>query len=104
LLEVGRAHPVRAGAGRVRPRGAFYLLDASDEQQRPQAAGRVALEAEAPTAFRIGEGLVGQCVREKRGILLETVRRTTWRISSGLGGATPASLIILPCSRGRRQG
>jgi GAF domain-containing protein len=48
-----------------------------------------------PTVFRIGEGLVGQCAREKRGLLLDSVPRN-YVISSGSAAPTPASLIILP--------
>src|SRR5207249_203176 len=72
------------------------LLDPSDEQQRLKLLAGYALEAGAPLTFRVGEGLVGQCAREKRGILLDNVPANYVRISSGLGGATPASLIILP--------
>src|SRR5262245_56698674 len=67
-----------------------------EQQQRLKLLAGYALEAEAPTVFRIGEGLVGQCAREKRGLLLDNVPANYVRIRSGLGGATPASLIILP--------
>src|SRR6266850_1662432 len=96
LLEVGRLILSELAPVVSAHRGAFYLLDASDEQQRLELLAGYALEAEAPTTFRVGEGLVGQCAREKRGLLLETVPANYVRISSGLGGATPASLIILP--------
>ncbi len=96
LLEVGRLILSELAPVVSAHRGAFYLLDVSDEQQRLKLLAGYALEAEAPLAFRIGEGLVGQCAREKRGILLDNVPANYVRISSGLGGATPASLIILP--------
>ncbi len=96
LLEVGRLILSELAPVVSAHRGAFYLLDASDDQQRLKLLAGYALEAEAPTTFQIGEGLVGQCAREKRGLLLDTVPANYVRISSGLGGATPASLIILP--------
>src|SRR6059036_1835000 len=96
LLEVGRLILSELAPVVSAHRGAFYLLDASDEPQRLKLLAGYALEAEAPTVFRIGEGLVGQCAREKRGLLLDNVPANYVRISSGLGGATPASLIILP--------
>jgi HAMP domain-containing protein/signal transduction histidine kinase/CheY-like chemotaxis protein len=50
----------------------------------------------AQSEFAIGEGLVGQCAFEKERILLTNVPRGYVKISSGLGKATPANLIILP--------
>ncbi|MGH7347543.1 MAG: HAMP domain-containing protein, partial [Candidatus Rokuibacteriota bacterium] len=96
LLEVGRLILSELAPVVSAHRGAFYILDPSDEQQRLKLLAGYALEAEAPIAFRIGEGLVGQCAREKRGLLLDNVPASYVRISSGLGGAAPASLIILP--------
>ncbi|MDQ1695165.1 MAG: hypothetical protein QOJ03_518, partial [Frankiaceae bacterium] len=48
------------------------------------------------TAFRLGEGLVGQCAKEKKRILLTEVPDDYVRISSGLGAATPLNVIVLP--------
>src|SRR5262249_13466589 len=97
LLEVGRLILSELAPVVSAHRGAFYLLEASDEQpQRLKLLAGYALEAEAPTVFRIGEGLVGQCAREKRGLLLDSVPANYVRISSGLGGGTPAPLLILP--------
>src|SRR5207245_9882721 len=96
LLEVGRLILSELAPVVSAHRGAFYLLDASDEQQRLKLLAGYALEAEAPLTCRVGEGLVGQGAREKRGSLLDNVQANYVRISSGLGGATPASLIILP--------
>ena len=49
-----------------------------------------------PKEFAIGEGLVGQCALEKEKILLTNVPQGYVKISSGLGKAKPANLIILP--------
>src|SRR6185436_5846116 len=47
-------------------------------------------------SFWLGEGLVGQCAREKRKMLLTDVPIDHIRIGSGLGDSAPLSLIILP--------
>ncbi len=47
-------------------------------------------------SFRLGEGLVGQCAKEKKRILLTEVPGDYVRISSGLGSAPPLNIIVLP--------
>ena len=47
-------------------------------------------------AFRVGEGLVGQCAFEKERILITDVPDDYIRISSGLGEATPLNIVVLP--------
>jgi len=46
--------------------------------------------------FRQGEGLVGQCVLEKKRILLTKVPNDYIYINSGLGEAPPLNIIVLP--------
>ncbi len=48
------------------------------------------------TAFRLGEGLVGQCAQEKKRILLTEVPGDYVKISSGLGESAPLNIIVLP--------
>jgi signal transduction histidine kinase/CheY-like chemotaxis protein/HAMP domain-containing protein len=48
------------------------------------------------TSFRLGEGLVGQCAKEKKRILLTDVPSDYVRISSGLGNSVPLNIIVLP--------
>jgi signal transduction histidine kinase/CheY-like chemotaxis protein/HAMP domain-containing protein len=48
------------------------------------------------TSFRIGEGLIGQCAKEKKRILLTEVPKDYIRINSGLGDSTPMNIIVLP--------
>ncbi len=48
------------------------------------------------TSFRLGEGLVGQCAKEKKRILLTEVPADYVRINSGLGASTPLNIIVLP--------
>jgi signal transduction histidine kinase/DNA-binding response OmpR family regulator/HAMP domain-containing protein len=46
--------------------------------------------------FGLGEGLVGQCAIEKQKILLTNVPENYIRVSSGLGSAAPANVMVLP--------
>lgn len=48
------------------------------------------------TSFRLGEGLVGQCAKEKKRILLTEVPSDYVKINSGLGESTPLNIIVLP--------
>ena len=48
------------------------------------------------TTFRLGEGLVGQCAKEKKRILLTDVPGDYVKISSGLGASVPLNIIVLP--------
>ncbi|KNB51369.1 histidine kinase [Streptomyces caatingaensis] len=49
-----------------------------------------------PTSFRPGESLIGTAAKEKRTILVENVPTGYLKISSGLGEAPPAHVIVLP--------
>ncbi|HKW06968.1 MAG TPA: response regulator, partial [Candidatus Dormibacteraeota bacterium] len=46
--------------------------------------------------FALGEGLVGQCALEKKRIVVTNVPRDYIRITSALGDAPPANLVVLP--------
>lgn len=46
--------------------------------------------------FRPGEGLIGQCMLEKKRILLTNVPNDYIVISSGLGEASPLNVVVLP--------
>jgi signal transduction histidine kinase/DNA-binding response OmpR family regulator/HAMP domain-containing protein len=77
--------------------GVFYTLDAGDDSRLKLLASYAYRErANAPTDFKLGEGLVGQCALEKAKILLTSVPGDYIRISSGLGEAAPMNLIVLP--------
>ncbi|WP_328447406.1 HAMP domain-containing protein [Streptomyces sp. NBC_00386] len=49
-----------------------------------------------PTSFRPGEALIGTAAQEKRTILVENAPSGYLKISSGLGEAPPAQVIVLP--------
>ncbi|MEW5686114.1 MAG: HAMP domain-containing protein [Pseudomonadota bacterium] len=47
-------------------------------------------------SFKLREGLIGQCAYEKSRILLTNVPKDYVQISSGLGEAAPANIVVLP--------
>ncbi|MFF3215616.1 HAMP domain-containing protein [Streptomyces sp. NPDC002886] len=77
--------------------GAFYLAEESERETWLTLIGSFGRPAESPAAERVrnGETLVGQAARSRR-ILTTTNVPPTYLISSGLGAANPANLIVLP--------
>ena len=49
-----------------------------------------------PQRLRLGDGLIGQCAVDKRGMLLTDAPHDYMRISSGLGESRPSTIIVLP--------
>ena len=80
--------------------GAFYILTQEEYDQQVTlnlfSAYGYKTEKNIPTRFPIGEGLVGQVAFEKERIILSNIPSNYIKISSGLGRAKPANLIILP--------
>ncbi len=80
--------------------GAFYILHQNEDTQIVKlnlfAAYGYRSDKNIPIEFAIGEGLVGQVAFEKERIILSNVPSNYIKISSGLGRAKPANLIILP--------
>ncbi len=79
--------------------GAFYLADTSDEHQTSLKflSGYAYTQQDGkPRQFKLGEALVGQCALEKQRILVSKVPKDYIRIESSLGGAAPATVVVLP--------
>jgi len=77
--------------------GTFYIAEThEDTTVLKLLAGYATDENNVPMQFRIGEGLVGECAREKERILVKNVPGTYVRINSSLGGDMPVSLVVLP--------
>jgi HAMP domain-containing protein/signal transduction histidine kinase/DNA-binding response OmpR family regulator len=78
--------------------GAFYILSTQDEVAKLKLFAAYAYKSERsiPKEFAIGESLVGQCAMEKERIILNNVPNDYVKVSSGLGKAKPANLIVLP--------
>ncbi len=79
--------------------GAFYIVERreGEEPVLRLAAGYALSAADSDTrVFRWGEGLIGQCARDGRRILLTNVPTGYISVRSGLGEAPPAAIIVLP--------
>ena len=79
--------------------GGFYIVQ-NREGEEPilrMAAGYAVGPGDTPIkSFRWGEGLVGQCARDGRRILLTNVPPGYVSVRSGLGEAAPTSIVVLP--------
>jgi signal transduction histidine kinase/HAMP domain-containing protein/ActR/RegA family two-component response regulator len=80
--------------------GVFYSMTTSINGGAPvlelQAGYGFEERRQLSTTFKVGEGLVGQCAKERKRILLTEVPADYVRINSGLGAATPLNIIVLP--------
>ncbi|MGZ8783803.1 MAG: ATP-binding protein, partial [Gaiellaceae bacterium] len=80
--------------------GVFYLMTSPSDGSEPvlqfQAGYGYEERKHLSTTFKLGEGLVGQCAREKQRILLTDVPDDYVRINSGLGESRPLNIIVLP--------
>ena len=78
----------------------FYSMNHASEAVEPllelQAGYGYEERRHLSTCFRVGEGLIGQCAKEKKRILLTEVPGDYVRINSGLGAAAPLNIIVLP--------
>jgi HAMP domain-containing protein/signal transduction histidine kinase/CheY-like chemotaxis protein len=77
----------------------FYVTDRDEDGQTVlNLAASYAFNNRKHLAnqFKIREGLIGQCAYEKSRILLANVPKDYVQISSGLGEAPPANIIVLP--------
>jgi signal transduction histidine kinase/HAMP domain-containing protein len=80
--------------------GAFYALTSLEDGGEPvllyEAGYGFKERKHLASQFRIGEGLIGQCAKEKARILLTEVPGDYIQINSGLGSAPPLNIIVLP--------
>jgi signal transduction histidine kinase/HAMP domain-containing protein len=76
--------------------GAIYRLSGNDENRALRLLSCYACPEQPSDVIRPGEGLVGQCAVEKRRILLDEVPPQFFGVSSSLGKAPRASIIVLP--------
>src|SRR4029450_9339937 len=77
----------------------FYVSDRDEDGQtvlHPAASYAFNNRKHLANSFRLREGLIGQCAYEKSRILLSNVPKDYIQISSGLGEAAPANIIVLP--------
>ena len=79
--------------------GVLYMAERSEEgEMRLSLLASYAYKERknVATSFKLGEGLVGQCALEKESILITNPPSDYIRISSGLGDAPPANIVVLP--------
>ena len=78
----------------------FYSMTTAADTVEPmlelQAGYGYDQRRQLSTQFRVGQGLVGQCAKEKKRILLTEVPSDYVRINSGLGASPPLNIIVLP--------
>src|SRR5262249_3563477 len=79
---------------------AFYVVD--DTQGHLQRVAAYGLATASPTIVRPGEGLVGQCARERTVISLTNLPPDYLRITSATGAAPPVQAMALPAISGDR--
>jgi len=76
--------------------GTFYMAENTEDSAVMTLLTGYAIEGRIPKRFKFGQGLVGQCAREKERILVTNVPADYVRINSSLGGSTPVSIVVLP--------
>lgn len=78
--------------------GGMYIIQEQGENKFLELTACYAFERKKYIEKRIelGEGLVGQCFLEARTILLKEVPNDYVTITSGLGGANPNALLLVP--------
>lgn len=88
--------------------GAIYLQEGLRESEAYRLMGVYAADAdglEANRSFHTGEGLVGQCAKDGKALIVDSVSTGYIRIRSGMGEAAPSQLIVYPVSfRGQTVG
>ncbi len=78
--------------------GVFYVTTRDDTEMRLELAASYGAESNGQIKSQIAlrEGLIGQSAADKRVIMLDEVPADFLKITSGLGAADPANVIILP--------
>ena len=80
--------------------GVFYSMTPGPDGSEPvlefEAGYGYEERKHLSTSFKVGQGLVGQCAKERKRILLTDVPEDYVRINSGLGESRPLNIIVLP--------
>jgi HAMP domain-containing protein/signal transduction histidine kinase/CheY-like chemotaxis protein len=78
--------------------GAFYLTEEEGDERTLALTSSYAYRKrrELSNRFRMGEGLVGQCARERKPIIVGDVPPDYVHITSGLGESPPRNIAVYP--------
>lgn len=94
LAELGQAFMAQAAPTIGAHYGVLYILD-KDTRRLEQVGGYgLTLPPAAHASFALGEGMVGQCALDMRGVTVHALQDTTIRVVSGLGEAAPRQLLL----------
>ena len=74
----------------------FYVFEEEKGQLRRTGSYGLSAESHATATFALGDGLVGQCARERKPLTLTSPPSDYLRIASGLGTAAPVQVLASP--------
>ena len=74
----------------------FYVFEEASGQLRRTAAYGLTDEGQAAAMFGLGDGLVGQCARDRQPVTLTDLPPGYLRIASGVGAAAPLQALASP--------
>ena len=78
--------------------GTFYIMETGEDKGILKLMSSYAFtgDEEVQNQFRLGQGLIGECARQKERILLTNVPADYVKIGSSLGESAPLSIVVLP--------
>ncbi|HLK63219.1 MAG TPA: HAMP domain-containing protein [Bryobacteraceae bacterium] len=76
--------------------GTFYMAEKAEGETTLRLLAAFGLSGNAPEVYRIGQSLIGQCAHDKERMLVTDVPPDYIRVTSSLGEAAPASIVLLP--------
>ena len=79
---------------------AFYMVEGDPPHLRRAGSYGLPPDAGAADVLEIGEGLAGQCARDRNPVVLTNLPAGYLRITSGMGGAPPAIITAWPVITG----
>ncbi|MES2682258.1 MAG: response regulator [Pseudomonadota bacterium] len=75
---------------------AFYSFEPESQQLHLAGSYGYQQARHGLSSYQLGEGLTGQCARDRKPIVIESVPADYVRIHSGTGEAAPRAIVLLP--------